>query len=113
MRADFEKRVAEHVTEILPELTALLGRARVAETVHRGVDHAAKYGLRDERNVCFFIDLVFIFGNDFDKRLQWASGILNAPHIADEHRKVQLLRSTAELQDLPTAAESLGEAANG
>ena len=56
-----------------------MGEAKLRGTVHYGIQRAAAYGLKAKRDVCKYIDVMIVLGNDFDKdiRLPWVSSILN------------------------------------
>ena len=91
----FEQRVIGHVRQMFSDQIRTLSVMQIQDVVHNGVDRAFTYGIHDQRNVCFFIDLLFAFGNDYDTRQAWASAILADPAIPDEHSRTTLLRKSA------------------
>ena len=73
---EFEDWVAGHVERCLPERWAALGEGGVREVIRLGVERAAEYGIVAERDVCKFVDLMLVFGVDFDRERGWAREIL-------------------------------------
>ena len=82
----FEENVLKHAQKFFPKQIATLGKDKSLKIIGEGVIRAAQYGLHDQRNVCFFIDLIFGFGIDYDTRLQWANAILTSETLGSEHR---------------------------
>lgn len=75
---DYETRVLAHVDRCFPERRATLGEGGVREVIRLGVDRAAAHGITTEREVCKFIDLMLVFGIDFDQQQAWAKEALEA-----------------------------------
>lgn len=67
-------------------------------SIRAGIERAAGYGLVAEREVSTFIDLLVIFGIDFDRRLPWAREILTDPASIDPAARVHALRRRAEVE---------------
>jgi hypothetical protein len=63
----FEDRVFEHLLKFFPKQLKALGDERARETIQYGIGRAANYGIRGERDVCKYIDLMIVFGRDFDR----------------------------------------------
>lgn len=75
----FVARVEAHLREFFPhECARLGGPAALREVIGHGMERAAWHGLRSQREVCKYLDLMFAFGRDFDRdpRLAWAEPIL-------------------------------------
>jgi hypothetical protein len=77
-RSAFAARLGEHLGRFFPERCRVLGPEGVAEAIEHGITRAALYGLTSERDVCKYIDLMFVFGRDFDRAecQPWAARIL-------------------------------------
>jgi hypothetical protein len=73
---DFEDRVLAHAGRCFPDRTASLGEDAVRHLIRRGVERAACYGIVAERDVCMYVDLMLVFGADFDRENAWARDIL-------------------------------------
>lgn len=73
----FEDRVFTHVTRCFPAKCADWGDSGVRETIRYGRERASHYGAGGEREIVKYIDLVFVFGNDFDRDQSWATSVLN------------------------------------
>jgi hypothetical protein len=78
--------VIPHLQECFPEACEELGELETREVVRYGVDLAASYGIDREVCVCEFIDLMFLFGVEFDRDpdLLWASEILQDESIQEQ-----------------------------
>lgn len=81
-RASFDARLGDHLRRFFPERCAALGEGGVAEAIAHGVERARVHGLTAERDVCKYVDLMFVFGRDFDLAEQqpWAARLL-ARHV--------------------------------
>jgi hypothetical protein len=66
--------------------------------VRHGIQRAKVYGIKSRRDVCKYIDLMIVFGRDFDtnKRTGWAREILKRPGKSEA--KVKSLLATAKLR---------------
>src|SRR5882724_11501034 len=75
---NFEDRVAEHLNRCFPAECQAMGSKRVLELIRYGIERAATHGVNLERDVCKYIDLMLVFGHDFDgdPNTPWASRIL-------------------------------------
>ena len=75
----FEEWMIAHLERFFPEQCAVAGEAQLRETIQGGIKRAATYGVTVKRDVCKYIDLMVVFGRDFDtdKRYPWAAEILS------------------------------------
>lgn len=82
-RVVFERRVADHVREFFPDRSADLGDDGVVAHVRAGIAKAESYGLSHPAHVGQMVDLMLLFGRDFDTdpRWPWAGSILRDPAI--------------------------------
>jgi hypothetical protein len=74
----FEDWMLVHLKKFFPRQCTMAGDTRLREMVQHGIERAAGYGLTAKRDVCKYIDLLIVFGRDFDtdRRYRWASDIL-------------------------------------
>jgi hypothetical protein len=95
MRRRFEARMVTHVNQFFIQRCQLLGDVGVREWIVAGIERAAKYGIKAEVDVCRFIDVMFVFGREFDTnpRYPWASRILNARAASPRARIDHLVNS--------------------
>ena len=79
----FECRMVAHLNRHFPKRCAKLGEDGVREWIRYGIERARTYGIVSERDVCKYIDVMFVYGRDFDtdRRRPWAGQILNDPVI--------------------------------
>ncbi len=94
----FEDWMVSHLHKFFPKQCATLGERQLREWIQHGIRRAAYYGLRAKNDVCKYIDLMIVFGQDFDtdKRNRWASEILG--RRGDPGAKMQVLFTAAKLR---------------
>jgi len=92
---EFHENVAKHVKRCFPERFAELGADGVGEMTQRAIERAAVYRIVAERDVCGFVDLMLVFGVDFDQRCAWAREILEAPQPKHPLARMRRLRERA------------------
>lgn len=82
--AGFERRAAAHLNKFFPEQCAAAGDDGVLELIREGVERAASYGLRRERDVIRFLNHMYVLGRYFDvhPKYPWAQAILTDEHLA-------------------------------
>ena len=90
MAAVFKDRVLNHLCQQFPRQVDSLGEDQVRTRIREGMGRASGYGIVSEQGVCFFIDLAFIFGADFDHQLSWAVKVLDVEHIHESDRLLRL-----------------------
>jgi hypothetical protein len=74
----FEQWMLVHLKRFFPSQCTAAGEPRLQEMVQYGIQRAAVHGVTAKRDVCKYIDLMIVFGRDFDtdKRSRWAGDIL-------------------------------------
>jgi hypothetical protein len=95
-RSDFEDRVARHLLLFFPDKLALLRPDELRAFIRHGSTRASIHGLNTERDICKYLDIMCVFGRDFDtdKRLTWAAEILRRP-FRTSRLKMNRLMETA------------------
>src|SRR5215203_5799575 len=75
----FEDHMVVHLNKCFPAQCQAGGEQKVRETIRYGIERASTYGIKAQRDVCKYIDLMFVYGRDFDKdpNLTWPSAVLN------------------------------------
>jgi len=98
IRRRFENRMVEHGNRFFPQQCRELGEAGVRDWIRLGIARAGRYGIVAERDVCKYIDVMFVYGANFDSdsRYPWAAEILNAAPVNPTH-KTDRLFETARL----------------
>ena len=92
---DFEQQMLDHLQRCFPERWPALGEARARELIRAGIARAARHGIDSEGDVCKLVDLMLVFGADFDERCAWAKDIWSAPELATPHAKLMALHRRA------------------
>lgn len=111
-RASLERFFADmraHVERCFPEQFRALERETLDELLRHGLARARTHGFSGERDVCKFIDLMFVFGRDFDRDPQfpWASEILVGRWPADPSARIARLgeAALAALRQMKSASQ--------
>lgn len=89
----FEDRMVAHLNRCFPDQCKAMQEPEVRETIRYGVKQAAQYGIKAQRDVCKFIDLMVVFGRDFDRDpgVPWASSILSDRALKDPTVRTEAL----------------------
>jgi hypothetical protein len=92
----FEAWVLAHLKKFFPAQSASAGDREMEAMVHYGIQRAAAHGITAKRDVCKYIDLMVVFGRDFDTdaRHPWAARILGQE--AKSLTRMQRLLSAAK-----------------
>ena len=111
----FEDSMVKHVKEFFPKYYEIYEEPLIRKVILCAVERAESYGLITEREVCLYINLVFLLGGNFDAdpQLPWASAILNNETITDSTERIDSLHDMAmEYLDQVAGAENeyLGKA---
>jgi hypothetical protein len=72
----FEERLMAHLERFFPQPCVILGEFGLRQLCQEGIARARAYGLRSERDLCKYLNLMFVFGCDFDHEQPWAAEIL-------------------------------------
>ena len=91
----FEEWMVAHLNKFFPGECKSAGEAQLRDTIRYGIKRAAAYGITSERDVCKYIDLMVVFGRDFDedRRFAWTRDILAKQ--GDPSRKIEALHEAA------------------
>jgi hypothetical protein len=94
----FEEWMLVHLKRFFPRQCAGGGDQRLREMVQYGIQRAAGYGVTAKRDVCKYIDLMIVFGRDFDTdgRSRWAGAVLGERR--NPGAKIQTLLQAAKLR---------------
>ncbi|MBL0158376.1 MAG: hypothetical protein IPP47_14925 [Bryobacterales bacterium] len=74
---DFARRAGQHLCASFAECAALPPE-QLRTFVSDGIAKAARYGIESEQEVCKFLNLLVVFGPEFDTELAWARKTLAA-----------------------------------
>jgi hypothetical protein len=89
----FEDSMVEHIKEYFPKCFEIHKEPLIRKVILYAVDRAESYGLITERDVCLYINLVFLLGSNFDTdpQMPWAAAILNDETITDSVIRIDKL----------------------
>jgi hypothetical protein len=93
VREAFENELITHLQAFAPGHYRFLGKGVFRRIVQSGIERAARYGLTNRGPIRFYIELMFMFGSEFDSDpwLPWAGGCLNDDSIDDETSRAEVL----------------------
>jgi hypothetical protein len=82
----FEDELVEQLGKFAPKHVTAMGESNLRKVIQTGIERARKHGYTLRGPVRFFIELMILFGSDFDTDpvLPWASQYLRAPARGDE-----------------------------
>ena len=63
---NFERRAMEHLRRCFPEQSKALGEQGLLELIRDGISRTESYAIDTEREVVKYIDLMVVFGREFD-----------------------------------------------
>ncbi len=101
MSEALEGRLAAHLNRYFPDRCRELGADVLRREIRHGINQAERYGIRTGQGICKYLNLMFLFGRDFDTdpRFPWASRILNGPGEIDAVPKIDRLYAAAAEND--------------
>ena len=78
--ADLREVLVAHVRECFPKRCAALGADALPAHIEDGMRRAAAHGLTLERDISAYVELMIVFGPDFEheSRFPWASPLTEA-----------------------------------
>lgn len=90
---NFERELADHIRKFIPKHAEAVGNDQINETVGLGIERAREYGFTNRGPVQFYIEMMCLFGCDFDTdpQLPWAQAILKDDAIADQAERADAL----------------------
>jgi len=82
----FEDEMVEHLKKLSPKHWKAIGEVDGRRGIRLGIERAESYGFRNRGPVCYYIELMFVFGSYFDSDPQypWASAALNDSDNVDQ-----------------------------
>ncbi len=89
----FEDEMVGHLAKFAPKHSEILGEEGVRKVIRLGFERADKYGLTNRGPMRSYIELMFMFGSDFDTdpQLPWAAQILGDQDEKDQMKRADRL----------------------
>jgi len=89
----FEHEMVEHLAKFSPQHCEVMGEPRVRNVIQLGMARAKTYGFTNRGPVRFYLEMMFMFGTDFDTDplLPWVAKILNDTAMADQMKRADQL----------------------
>ncbi len=94
----FEDDTVEHVKKYFPNHFIAMEDITIRDTIRYGYSRAKKYDFFTQRNVCLYLNNMFVLGSNFDTDPQypWANFILNDKNIKNPQNRIDKLSKKAE-----------------
>lgn len=92
---NFESDMVRHLKEFAPYHSEALGEGGIRSVIQFGVSRASRYGFTNRGPVQFYIELIFLFGAEFDTdpMLPWTRELSKTVSDADQISKANRLYS--------------------
>jgi hypothetical protein len=71
--ADYVDRLIAHLRRVFPEDCNAMGEGALRTLIDAGMTKAKSYGFVSELEICKYIDLMMVYGSDFEIRAPWAA----------------------------------------
>src|SRR5579859_6130445 len=93
----FEREMVQHVHEFVPARAKRAGQGGVRAFVDSGISKARKRGFSGRGPLRLYLDLMLLFGSDFDSDPQypWALDVLDGPTMHSEMERAIVLYDRA------------------
>jgi len=90
---EFENEMVEHIKAFAPKHSEVIKDEGVREVVRLGIERSEKYGFTNRGPIRFYIEMMCMFGSDFDTdfQLPWAEGTLRNEVIKDQMQRADIL----------------------
>jgi hypothetical protein len=90
---EFENELVVHIKEFAPKHSEVIKDEGVREVVRLGIERSKNYGFTNRGPVRFYVELMFMFGSDFDTdfQLPWAGGTLKNEVIKEQSQRADIL----------------------
>ncbi len=98
---DFEQRLTDHLMEVNPECSALLGDELMTQTIRGGIRKAVANGIEMESNVAQFVQMQLEEGFNFEDEPAYAASkqILLDNDLHENVKVAMLQRSVEDIED--------------
>lgn len=93
----FEDLMVVHLSGAFKEECQSLGETKVRGLIQLGIRRSRAYGIATERDVCKYVEVMFILGPDFDRdpRHAWARDTLTDSGIKYPADRIKAVREQA------------------
>lgn len=97
MTKRFEDLMVSHLNVYFSKECQALGEEEVRKKIRDGIDQAKTHGIMIERDVSRYINLILLFGSNFDKdpAFPWAGNILKDESIGGPSQRMNMLYEEA------------------
>lgn len=93
----FEDSMVEHLKQFFPKYHEIHSEPLLRKVIQYAFERAEDYDFTTQRNVCLYINLVFLLGSNFDRdpQLPWAEQILTDESITNSVTRIDRLNDEA------------------
>lgn len=96
LERQFEDKLVVHLRKLFAEKFRELSEVLVRRVVRLGMSRAEQYGFVREDHVCSYVDMMFVFGHEFDVVSGWARPILLDGEITAIEKAKRLYASAVD-----------------
>lgn len=99
--ADFRENLSGHVARLYPGHFAVLGKTRTLGIIDKAIVRCRSYGMEGRRDIARYLDVMLVFGEDFDisPRWPWAGLILRNQDSSGEVKSARLVAAATSILD--------------
>jgi hypothetical protein len=91
----YEAEMVRHLQSFAPRTSEVVGEAALRRVVQLGVERAGTHGFTNRGPVRFYLELMTLFGSDFDTdpQLHWAAAVLTDPAPTEQMARAERLHA--------------------
>lgn len=67
----FQKKMRQHIKKVFPDRYEKISRTELDDLILFGLDQSSRYDIVSEQDVCLYIDLMVMYGKDFDSNPEY------------------------------------------
>jgi len=93
MSQRFEDRMVQHLGAAFPERYQRMSEADssdrpIRELIQKGIKRARHYGIRSERDICHYVELMLVVDPKFETfpQMKWIQKILSSKSVPDDSK---------------------------
>jgi hypothetical protein len=94
--ARLQQRLVAHVERYFAHGCAALGKEGTEAAIASALTRGAALGVGREDVLCRYVNLVFVFGHDFDQVLPWARAVVEHHRAQGGEQVIERLTAAAE-----------------
>jgi hypothetical protein len=106
MQRSFQLRMLAYVRESFPSITEERSNEQILDMIAQGIDSAGRYHVGAEEDVQRYLKYVFIYGLDFDSKMEQIGEILRADFLIGSKKMDRIDQYEASLRAVVAGADN-------